>query len=136
MTDDERNLKGARDAVLRFAKDWTAWEMEMAEDAGSMRNPKMKQAHAELVARHCTEKKRAYVDGVLRYSKPPVYSEVLEGNICSVEITAKGRVHVDVNMTDKFYRFVLLKTARGWRIDGVKWKISEKDKWSDGLIGS
>ncbi len=132
----DNELKLAKQAVLRFAQAWTSWETQMATGGvGSLHDPVMKQAHATLIAVHCTVKKRAYVDGLLTSSKPPTYADVVEGNIISAALSAPNRAYVDARCTWKLYRFVLHKKRDGWRIDSIKWKVGETDEWKNGLIG-
>lgn len=100
-----------------------------------MRDPVMIQAHASLIAEHCTSKKRAYVDGLLVYAKPPTYVDVVESNIIHAELNAPNKTYVDVRCTRMIYRFVVQKKRDGWRIDGIKWKIADADEWTNGMIG-
>jgi len=134
--DDESQLQSAKEAVLRFAQAWTTWEIQMAtKGKESLYDPAMKQAHAALIADHCTAKKRAYVDGLPHYSKPPKYADVVEGNIINAELFAPDKACIDVKCAAIFYRFVVHRKRDGWRIESMKWKIIEKDDWKNGLIG-
>lgn len=130
------DLQPALEAVLRFAKAWSAWEKQMAKaGADALRDPEMKKAHAANIAEHCTVKKRAYVDGLLTFQQPPTYGDVVEKNIINAEMAAPNKAHVDVRCTRMIYRFVVHKKRDGWRIDGIKWKIADADAWINGLIG-
>jgi len=131
----EAVLQPAKEAVLRFAQAWTAWEVEMAKIEEPFHDAAMRQAHAALIADHCPSKRRAYVDGLPTYRRPPTYGEVVDGNIVYAELTAPNKVLVDVRCTLVFYRFVVLRKRDGWRIDGIKWRVVETDEWSNGLIG-
>ncbi len=132
----DHNLQPARDAVLRFAQAWTTWERQMAEGGtDSLHNPLMKQAHARLIADHCTAKRRAYVDGLLTFGQPPTYADVVESNIINAELYAPSKAFVDARCTRKLYRFVVHKKRDDWRIDSIKWKIDAADEWTNGLIG-
>lgn len=105
------------------------------ERADSPRDPVMIQAHADIIAEHCTAKKRAYVDGMLTFQKPPTYADVVETNVINAELCAPNRAYVDARCTLMFYRFVVLKKRDGWRIDSIKWKVRNADEWTNGLIG-
>ena len=107
----------------------------VAKGVQSLRDSVMREAHARLIADHCTAKKRAYVDGILTYGEPPSYADVVDANIVNAELCAPNIVNVDANCKLKIYRFVVQKKRDGWRIDSIKWKLIETDKWENGLIG-
>ncbi len=130
------DLQPAQEAVVRFAQAWTLWETQMAKGGtDSLRDPVMRQAHATLIADHCTAKKRAYVDGLLTFGQPPTYADVVESNIFNVELNAPNKAYVDARCTWMYYRFVVHKKRNGWRIDSIKWKTGDADEWINGLIG-
>ena len=132
---DDSSIQAAKEAVLGFAQAWTAWELQMALDDGSLHDPAMRQMHARLITGHCTIKKRAYVDGLLTYGRPPTYADVIATNIFNVELHAANKAYVDAKCPRMFYRFVVQKKRDGWRIASIKWKVIETDEWIIGLIG-
>ena len=132
---DELQLQAAKEAVLQFGQAWTAWEEQMAKGNDSLHDPAMRQAHATLVTRFCTAKKRAYVDGLPTYGIPPTYADVIAENIVNAELCASNKAHVDVRCARMCYRFVVQRKRDGWRIDSIKWRVGDKDGWTNGLIG-
>ena len=136
MSNEEEAISEAKATVLRFASEWTAWELEMAKDEESMLAPVMIETHANLIKTHCTIKKRVYADDLSCYSEPPTYADVVEDNIFNVAVASKNRVHVDVKCTFKNYRFVVVRKKDGWRIDSIKWNVTMDSPWKNGLIGS
>lgn len=132
---DRAKLELATAVVLRFATDWTEWESQMSRSPDPFEDPTLLARHAELIASHCTPKKRAYVDGLPNFGTPPTYETVTAANIMATELISAGKAWVDVGCRPKFYRFVVHHTRAGWRIDSLKWKVSEADNWSNGLIG-
>lgn len=135
MSADE-SIQAATERVLKFARDWTVWETEMASKEGSLRDPAMKERHAALIAEHCTIKKRAYVDGLLSYSQPPVYADIVAGNRIGAEAVTAKKVHLDLGGSRMQYRFVVIFSKGEWRIDSLKWRVHESQPWTNGLIGS
>jgi len=136
MADEPPELHEATEAVVRFAAAWTEWERQMAAIPDSGNDPRMQAARANLIQTHCTGKKRAYVDGLLSYSRPPTYENVTEDNLLNAELVSPTRAHVDAKGLLSFYRFVVVNKRDGWRIDSLKWRVSTEDSWEKGLIGS
>ncbi|TWU44705.1 hypothetical protein Poly51_59740 [Rubripirellula tenax] len=100
-------------------------------------NEDIQQRRRQLLLDFCTHKKRAYVDGVAGYQKPPVYVDVNADTIAGVEQATRTRTHVDtVQFESCAYRFVLMKKADGWRIDSIKRQFPSIGKWENALIGS
>ncbi|MEW6306258.1 MAG: NTF2 fold immunity protein [Verrucomicrobiota bacterium] len=132
---DANPLDEAKDAVLRFARAWTEWEILMARDKESIHDPAMKEAHARLIQDHCTPKKRAYVDGQLTYCRPPTYGSVVEQNLIHMELGSPTKTFIDFNTPFQHYRFVVVKKGGIWKVDSIKWKVIPTDDWKNGLIG-
>ena len=122
--------------VLAFAKAYSEWERGMAESGSSFNNPELRAEHARILARFCTLKKRAYVDGGHTFSTPPTYAELGPEKIETVELVTKSRAHVDTKKLRSLeYRFVVLKKTDGWRIDSLKCRMPPITEWSNTLIG-
>jgi len=123
--------------VLAFANDYTHWESRVARTRDGLQNSDFQNQITEIIRSYCTNKKRAYVDGVYSYAQPPVNEQVVEANISNVEQITRTRAYVDTNkLQGNAYRFVVLKKKDGWRIDSVKWRFSDNDEWKNTLIGS
>lgn len=108
--------------VVAFAEAYTQWEEDMHFARDEVAKTALRDRHTQIFLDYCTNKKRAYVDGILSYSRPPTYSQICMDNIVHVEASGSSRMHVDTrHLNSHAYRFVLLKKKDGWRIDGVKW---------------
>jgi hypothetical protein len=129
-------LEDPVETVLAFAKAYSDWERRMAKSGSSFNNQKLRDEHARILATYCTKKRRAYVDGGVTFATPPTYGELDAGKIDKVDEVTKSRVHVDTAVL-KFleYRFVVLKTQDGWRIDSLKCRMPPNVKWNNTLIG-
>ena len=132
----EEVIRAATDRVLKFARDWTAWEGSMALQKDSWHDPAMVARHAAMIAEHCTVKKRAYVDGLLSYSRPPTYEDVVGANVLGAAAVTAKKVHLDFGDSQMQYRFVVVFAKGEWRIDSLKWRDHESRPWTNGLIGS
>lgn len=131
------NLTDPRATVLAFAAAYTQWEIDMHAASEAFEDPDLQARHAQILTDYCTRRKRAYVDGIAPFSKPPTYYKVVAGSIENVEQVTKTRAHVDTMQLDsQAYRFVVLKKKDGWRIDGVKWRFAPDGDWENTLIGS
>lgn len=133
--DEEKKREAATAQVLQFAKDWTDWETRMARSRKPFENKTLMTLHQTLITQHCTPKKRTYVDGLPTFGTPPTYDGVSSAQVFHTELAAPGKVFVDVRSTRMLYRFVVKSTRAGWRIDSIKWKITEASEWINGLIG-
>lgn len=128
-------LDEAKEAVLRFARAWTDWEVVMARKRNSIQNPALKEARAKLIQDHCTPKKRVYVDGMMSFRQPPTYGDVVEANLMHMELASPTKAFVDFNSPMTFHRFVVMRKGGVWKIDSIKWKVIPTDDWKNGLIG-
>ena len=88
---DEPELQAVKEAVLRFAREWTVWETGAWKRGDSLSDPATIQAHAALIARHCAVRKRVYVDGLPTCGDPPTYRDVVEENLIHAELVAPRR---------------------------------------------
>lgn len=125
-----------KQVVLEFAAAYTQWETDHVHDD----RESIARAHeqkAYIIDAFCTRKRRSYVDDQLSFSSPPVYQDIRAATLAAVEYPSTNRAHVDtVQLSLVAYRFVLLRKADGWRIDGVKRRFGPDDEWKNTLIGS
>lgn len=136
VSDSEPTLSEPDVLVRAFAEAWSAWETKMYREDISMSDEGAIREHKLMIERFCTNKPRKYVDGLLSVQHPPTYSEVVGSDELTVQFVNLGRAFVDNRGSQQpSYRFVVLKKTEGWRIDSVKWRVSEDDSWANGLIG-
>jgi hypothetical protein len=133
---DDGAIEAARKHIFGFAEAWTEWEKAMKSFQGSpFRDPTLRARHAALLTKYCTHKRRVYVDCIPAFSPALTYVDVNESTLINTEQPKPSRIHLDFSCRWKYRRFVLLKTAEGWLLDGVKWKVIPTDDWKNGLIG-
>ena len=129
------DLNEAKEAVFRFARAWTEWEILMAQNEESLRDPALREARAKLIQEHCTPKKRANLDGPMSFREPPRYDGVVEANLMYTELASPGKAFVDFNASWSYYRFIVMNKGGVWKIDSIKWKVIPTDNWKSDLVG-
>jgi hypothetical protein len=128
-------IVSAKAALYEFVKAWSEWEKAMSRKVDPFNDEILKAQHAEILAKYCTPRNRAYVDGVLHFSPQLTYPEMKDSNLIGTELVKPTRVHLDFKSQWEFRRFVMMRKRTGWFLDGIKWKATESDKWHNGLIG-
>ena len=128
-----------RDPVARLTAFFEAmhgWEVWRAQAWSSDRDPGVdERARAELDAiylEHCTPKPRLHGrQASLSFSNPPGY-DVATQPVVSVERTGRRAV-VRTDKTDGLrskYRYTLVLSANGWRVDRREFYDSFEEKWA------
>ncbi len=91
-----------------------------------------KKEYFPIFEKYCTNKKRAYGGRGDNFGSPAQYDGIENSVESKVEIKTKSRAEVYFKTNNNFkaeYLFVVLKKSGEWKIDNVKYKWYEKEKW-------
>lgn len=128
--------------LRRFIADMNVWEAQTL--AKSKLSPpqehqqfwtEAKDSLREVFAKWCTQKERKY--GRLgSFQDPPEYQPDTE-EIRETVVESARRASVYTQRRSGFafqQKYVLVKQGGRWLLDSVKWRASDGDKWSNGIL--
>jgi len=148
--------------VSSFAQEMNAWEQAFykawyahlatcvhdapADEAAafSAKDRAIQQTHRERYATvfstYCTPRKRSRggPDAPLSAGIPTKYQGVERATFQAAELATPRRAEVtfltDGPVVNHTFKFVVLRTKMGWRIDGFKYQFRGQQKWNVGIL--
>lgn len=100
-------------------------EMDVFEEYKKEYNP--------IFQQYATSKKRVYGGQADSYGTPPKYDGIEKETVGQVTLKSKIKAEVYFKINNAFdaeYLFVLHKETDDWKIDNVKYKWYNKEKWN------
>ena len=86
-----------------------------------------------IFQKYCTNKKRSYGGKANSYGIPTKYDGIESYIEKKIDLKNKNRMEVYFKTNNQFkaeYLFVVLRSKKLWRIDSVKDKWYNKEKWN------
>lgn len=127
--------------VLEYATQMNELELKYNELSEKNRSinyfPSYKKEYFPIFEKYCTNKKRVYGGQGDSYGFPATYDGIENSVESHVEIKTKSRAEVYFKTKNNFkaeYLFVVLRKSNEWKIDNVKYKWYEKEKWEPKIM--